>query len=114
MFAEQEKIKSHRPSQVHLRLAEAFLRVEQPQYASDSLAPILCHEVFRSSPLPWLLAGRALVKRNAAAEADLAFTEANLLDSELPEPWGWLALLSARLDPSSDTCCNFCTKTNAF
>ena len=29
-------------------------------------------------------------------QADLAFTEANVLDPELPEPWGWLALLAAR------------------
>ncbi len=50
----------------------------------------------RSSPLLWLLAGRACVAAGAWAEADVMLTEANLLDPELPEPWGLLALLAAK------------------
>ena len=77
-------------------LAEAFLALGQPQYASDSLAMALSDAAMRASPILWLLAGRAAIQNGHADAAEAAFIEANLLDPELPDPWGWLALLASR------------------
>ena len=72
------------------------MRIGQPQCAADSLSAVLGDRPASASPLLWLLAGRASITCGEAAAADAALTEANLLDSELPEPWGWLGLLAAR------------------
>lgn len=48
------------------------------------------------SPLLWLIAGRAALACGDAAAADAALCEANALDPQLAEPWGLLALVSAR------------------
>lgn len=100
------------PLEVHLRLAEALMLLGQPQYAADALAAAVAPPpdggdggsegsegaaaALRSSPLLWLLLGRACLAAGDADGADAALTESNLLDPELPEPWGLLALLAAR------------------
>lgn len=100
------------PLEVHLRLAEALMLLGQPQYAADALAAAAAPPpvggdgdsdgaegaaaALRSSPLLWLLLGRACLAAGDADGADAALTESNLLDPDLPEPWGLLALLAAR------------------
>lgn len=99
------------PLEVHLRLAEALMLLGQPQYAADALAAAAAPPdggdggsdgaegaaaALRSSPLLWLLLGRACLAAGDADGADAALTESNLLDPELPELWGLLALLAAR------------------
>jgi len=87
------------PLEVHLRLASAYMRTQQPQYAADVLtAAAGAGGPAARSPLLWLMAGRASLEAGDADVARVALMEANLLDPELPEPWGLLTLLAARQD----------------
>jgi cytochrome c-type biogenesis protein CcmH/NrfG len=77
------------------------MRVSQPQCAADSLLRAAestgnsaDHHI--SSPLLWLLIGRAYMQTGQLEHADMALSQSNLLDPELPEPWGLLALISVR------------------
>ncbi|GAX79641.1 hypothetical protein CEUSTIGMA_g7082.t1 [Chlamydomonas eustigma] len=99
---------SYTPTKVHLKIAEAFMRVSQPQCAIDSLLKVAessqpaSSENHSSSPLLWLLVGRAYMQIGQMENADMALSQSNLLDPELPEPWGLLALISVRVQRWSD------------
>ncbi|KAG1676930.1 hypothetical protein FOA52_014806 [Chlamydomonas sp. UWO 241] len=111
---------AHAPVSLHLHLGEAFLAAGQPRCCVDHLSAVVADtrvgadadadaspgddgaaaqqgaSSHAASPLLWLLAGRGALACGDAAGADVALTEANLLDPELPEPWGLLALLSVK------------------
>lgn len=82
------------PLVVHLNLANIYMGRGQPQYAAD-----VCCTALSAHPraaTAWLTAALASLALGDVAAADLALTEANLLDPTNPRVWGYLALTALR------------------
>ncbi|MEW5299580.1 MAG: hypothetical protein WDW36_002581 [Sanguina aurantia] len=82
------------PLKVHLNLAGIYMARGQPQYAAD-----VCRTALSAHPraaTAWLAAALASLAMGDVAAADLALTEANLLDPTHPRVWGYLALTALR------------------
>lgn len=82
------------PLKVHLNLAGIYMARGQPQYAAD-----VCCTALSAHPraaTAWLTAALASLAMGDVAAADLALTEANLLDPTNPRVWGYLALTALR------------------
>ncbi|KXZ53609.1 hypothetical protein GPECTOR_6g526 [Gonium pectorale] len=88
------------PLSAWLQLAGCYTARGQPRYAADvylggAAAAPKCAVLWRG-------AGEALVEAGDLDGADMALSEANVLDPEDPGAWAWLALVSVRQGRQAD------------
>ncbi|KAK9819945.1 hypothetical protein WJX72_004242 [[Myrmecia] bisecta] len=79
------------PLELYLRLGASFLEQGQPEYARNVYVQACA---VRPCASAWLGAGLAYLRLGDLTNADLALTEANILDNQNARIWGYLALLS--------------------
>lgn len=79
------------PQSVYLRLADCFMASADATFACD-MYELACE--LQPCTSAWLGAGVAHLRLGDYEAADLALSQANIMDSQHPEVWGYLTLLS--------------------
>ncbi|KAG2434617.1 hypothetical protein HXX76_007512 [Chlamydomonas incerta] len=88
------------PLPAWLELAEAYAARGQARFAADVY--LLAASARPGCAVLWRGAGRCFAGAGELGPADMALSEANVLDPEEPEAWGWLALVALREGRAED------------